>query len=72
MLQSLPSVNPNQLKSVVHVAKTKCAFINFRDRASAELAAAAWASGLEVDNSPVGVKWGRSRPVKAKAVEVED
>jgi pre-mRNA-splicing factor RBM22/SLT11 len=50
----------------------RCAFVNFKDRPSAELAAAAWASGFEIDGQTVGVKWGRSRPAtKAKPVEVE-
>ncbi|KAI0682444.1 pre-mRNA-splicing factor SLT11 [Cytidiella melzeri] len=72
VVQSLPGVDPSQLKSVVHVAKSRCAFVNFNDRASAELAAAAWASGFEVDGQNVGVKWGRSRPAaKVKTAEVE-
>ncbi|KAI0810863.1 pre-mRNA-splicing factor SLT11 [Irpex lacteus] len=72
VVQSLPGLDQTQLKSVVHVAKSRCAFVNFKDRASAELAAAAWANGFEVDGQTVGVKWGRSRPAaKAKPVEVE-
>jgi len=79
VLHSLPSIQPMQLKSIVHVVKTKlvtvfdilvetgscrirCAFVNFKDRASAELAAQAWANGLEIDGEIVSVKWGRSRP----------
>ncbi|KAF9526970.1 pre-mRNA-splicing factor SLT11 [Crepidotus variabilis] len=62
VLNSLPSVQPTQLKSVVHVEKTKCAFINFRERSVAETAAQAWANGLEIDGEMVMVKWGRSRP----------
>jgi len=61
VIRSLPSVNPTQLKSVVHVDKTRCAFVNFQDRASAETAAEAWANGLEIDEQVVNVKWGRSR-----------
>jgi pre-mRNA-splicing factor RBM22/SLT11 len=61
VIRSLPSVNPTQLKSVVHVDKTRCAFANFQDRASAETAAEAWANGLEIDEQVVNVKWGRSR-----------
>jgi pre-mRNA-splicing factor RBM22/SLT11 len=62
VLQSLPSVQPTQLKSVVHVEKTRCAFVNFKDRSVAETAAQAWANGLEVDGERIAVKWGRSRP----------
>ncbi|PPQ98139.1 hypothetical protein CVT26_003183 [Gymnopilus dilepis] len=62
VLQSLPTVQPTQLKSVVHVEKTRCAFVNFKERSVAELAAQAWANGLEIDGERVSVKWGRSRP----------
>lgn len=64
MLQTLPKVEPSQLKSVVHVAKSRCAFINFVDRATAEAAAQAWANGIEIDGERISVKWGRSKPVK--------
>ncbi|KAF5373769.1 hypothetical protein D9758_000643 [Tetrapyrgos nigripes] len=62
VLKSLPFLDANQLKSVVHVAKSRCAFINFTDRSSAERASEAWANGLEIDEQKVNVKWGRSRP----------
>jgi hypothetical protein len=62
VLKSIPTVQPDQLKSVVHVAKSRCAFVNFKDRMSAELAAQAWANGLDIDGEVVNVKWGRSRP----------
>jgi pre-mRNA-splicing factor RBM22/SLT11 len=39
----------------------RCAFVNFKERSVAELAAQAWANGLEIDNERVGVKWGRSK-----------
>ncbi|KAI0724010.1 hypothetical protein C8T65DRAFT_734515 [Cerioporus squamosus] len=61
VLKSLPSVQPSQLKSVVHVEKTRCAFVNWKDRASAETAAQAWANGLEIDGEMVNVRWGRSK-----------
>ncbi|THU87251.1 pre-mRNA-splicing factor SLT11 [Dendrothele bispora CBS 962.96] len=73
VLKSLPFLDPNQLKSVVHVAKSRCAFINFKDRSSAERAVEAWANGLEIDEQRVNVKWGRSRPAAnaaSKAVPV--
>lgn len=65
ILRSIPSLDKDKIKSVVHVAKTRCAFANFKDRDSAEVAAAAWAKGLEVEGQRVSVKWGRSRPAKA-------
>ncbi|KAI0748354.1 hypothetical protein C8Q80DRAFT_1171432 [Daedaleopsis nitida] len=61
VLKSLPSVSPAQLKSVVYVAKTRCAFVNWKDRATAEIAAQAWANGLEIDGETVNVRWGRSK-----------
>ncbi|KAF5330853.1 hypothetical protein D9619_005614 [Psilocybe cf. subviscida] len=67
VIQSLPSVQPMQLKSVVHVAKTRCAFVNFKDRATAETAAQAWANGLEIDGERISIKWGRSRPKPSAA-----
>ncbi|THH10792.1 hypothetical protein EW145_g1071 [Phellinidium pouzarii] len=59
--ESLPALSPAQIKSVVHVAKSRCAFVNFTDRAAAERAVEAWASGFEIDSVRVTVKWGRSR-----------
>ncbi|KAJ7063402.1 hypothetical protein C8F01DRAFT_1132880 [Mycena amicta] len=61
VLRSLPSVDPSELKSIVHVAKTKCAFVNFKQRSIAEAAAYAWANGLEVDGEHITVRWGRGR-----------
>ena len=52
---------PNAIRSIVHVAKSRCAFVNFTDRADAESAALAWGAGLEIDGVSVGIKWGRSR-----------
>lgn len=59
--KSLPAIQPNQIKSIVHVAKSRCAFVNFRDRPSAELAAQAWANGLDIEGERVSVRWGRSK-----------
>ncbi|KAJ3492362.1 hypothetical protein NLI96_g10 [Meripilus lineatus] len=66
VVQSLPSIQPSQVKSIVHVAKSRCAFVNFTDRETAEKAAQAWASGFEVEGETVGVKWGRSRAAAGK------
>ncbi|KAF8643757.1 hypothetical protein AX16_008776 [Volvariella volvacea WC 439] len=62
VLQSLPGVDPSHIKNVVHVTKSRCAFVNFKDRATAELAAQAWANGLEIDEERITIKWGRSKP----------
>jgi len=61
VLQSLPTIQPAQLRSVVHVAKSRCAFVNFKDRSSAERAAEAWANGLDMDGERLSVRWGRSK-----------
>jgi pre-mRNA-splicing factor RBM22/SLT11 len=39
----------------------RCAFVNFKDRATAEKAAEAWAAGVNVDGAKVNVRWGRSK-----------
>ncbi|TRM62631.1 hypothetical protein BD626DRAFT_569781 [Schizophyllum amplum] len=65
VIQTLPKVQPESIRSVVHVEKSRCAFINFKDRATAEVAAQAWSHGLDFDDGTrVQVKWGRSRPKK--------
>lgn len=62
VVSSIPSIPATSIRSVVYIAKSRCAFVNFKDRATAELAALAWASGLDVEGEIVGVRWGRSRP----------
>ena len=44
-----------------HFLCLRCAFINFKDRISAERAAEAWANGLDMDGERLGVRWGRSK-----------
>jgi pre-mRNA-splicing factor RBM22/SLT11 len=39
----------------------RCAFVNFKDRVSAERAAEAWANGLDMDGERLGIRWGRSK-----------
>lgn len=65
VIKSLPGVEPTSLRSVVHVAKSRCAFVNFKDRVSAERAAEAWANGLDMDGERLGVRWGRSKNTSA-------
>ncbi|KAF9075173.1 pre-mRNA-splicing factor SLT11 [Rhodocollybia butyracea] len=67
VLKTLPTVQPADIKSVVHVAKSRCAFVNFKERDTSELAAQAWANGLEIDGERVTVKWGRSKAAKPPA-----
>ena len=66
-MQSLPMVDPDNIRSIVHVAKTRCAFVNFKDRTSAERAAEVWALGLDVNGHRAGVKWGRGKAAKGSA-----
>ncbi|CAE7117704.1 unnamed protein product, partial [Rhizoctonia solani] len=67
LLNSIPFIPPTAVKSVVHVEKSRCAFINFKERQDAERAAEAWAGGVEVDGTKANVKWGRSRGAAAAA-----
>ncbi|KAI0273352.1 pre-mRNA-splicing factor SLT11 [Gloeopeniophorella convolvens] len=67
VVKSLPGVDPSSLRSVVYVAKSRCAFVNFKDRESAERAAEAWANGLDLDGERLSVRWGRSKNASASA-----
>ncbi|CAK5277378.1 unnamed protein product [Mycena citricolor] len=70
VLQALPSVESSELKSIVHVEKTRCAFVNFKARSIAETAAHAWANGLDIDGQRVAVKWGRGRAKKTETTPI--
>jgi len=48
----------------------RCAFVNFKDRISAERAAEAWANGLDMDGERLGVRWGRSKNPPASTSSV--
>jgi len=65
LLSSIPFIPPTAVKSVVHVEKSCCAFINFKERKDAERAAEAWANGVDVGGTHANVKWGRSRGAAA-------
>jgi pre-mRNA-splicing factor RBM22/SLT11 len=67
VIHSLPFLSPDDIRSVVHVAKSRCAFVNFKSRAAAERAAEAWAAGLDMEGQVVGVKWRKSRTQAAGA-----
>lgn len=59
----------DDIKAVIHVKKTKNCFVNFVNREAAELAAKRVnARGFAIDDEPVKVIWGRSRP-KASAAK---
>jgi len=49
----------------------RCAFVNFKERSVAELAAQAWANGLEIDDERVAVKWGRSRAAAKPSPQID-
>ncbi|KAH8833702.1 hypothetical protein DL96DRAFT_1578082 [Flagelloscypha sp. PMI_526] len=66
-VQSLSSIQPTDIRSVVHIAKTRCAFVNFVDRTVAESAAYAWANGLDFGEERAAVRWGRSKAAKPDA-----
>lgn len=57
----------HKIKSVVVVATSKVAFVNFVDRDAAEQAAEVSSVGVKVDGHDVKCQWGRSRPRKNKA-----
>ena len=59
IVNALPQSFAPQLKSVVYAAKSRCAFVNFKDRAAAEGAAQAWANGLDILGDRISVRWGR-------------
>ncbi|GJJ12599.1 hypothetical protein Clacol_006842 [Clathrus columnatus] len=61
VISSIPSIPASAIRSIVHVAKSRCAFVNFKDRDSAEQAALAWAAGLDIEGEKVGIRWGRSK-----------
>ena len=46
---------------------SRCAFVNFKDRDTAEQAAQAWANGLDLEGVRVAVKWGRSKSTQGAA-----
>ncbi|GAA5996190.1 Pre-mRNA-splicing factor ECM2 [Rhodotorula paludigena] len=57
----------SHVRSVVLVAASKSAFVNFSSRQAAELAAERCAVGVTIEGQKVKVQWGRSRPKKGAA-----
>ncbi|WOO82705.1 Pre-mRNA-splicing factor SLT11 [Vanrija pseudolonga] len=66
---AVPSIKPNQIRSISIVAANNVAFLNFTDRQSAERAAEGLSAqdGVEVNGKKAKVVWGRARPNKPKA-----
>lgn len=57
-----------KLKSVVVMHKTKCAFVNFATRASAEIAAERIEdAGLKIKDRSLRATWGKPRPQGPKS-----
>jgi len=69
LLSSIPLIEPSLVKSIVHVEKNRCAFVNFKDRTTAEKAAEAWAAGVNVDGVKANVRWGRSKTSAAGSAQ---
>ncbi|SPO21278.1 related to Cell cycle control protein cwf5 [Ustilago trichophora] len=62
-----PQLQPDHIKSITLVTASKCAFVNFRTRQHAEIAAAQCQGKMLMGEKEVRLTWGRSRPTK-KAV----
>jgi len=56
-----------EIKSVVVVHKSKCAFVNFTTRVGAELAFEKTGGGINIQGIPLRVSWAKSRPVGARS-----
>lgn len=63
-LTTKSGISEQTIKSVVVVPTSKVAFVNFKDRKSAEDAAGRCSLGVQVEGQDVKVQWGRSRPKK--------
>ncbi|RKO87716.1 hypothetical protein BDK51DRAFT_9016, partial [Blyttiomyces helicus] len=51
-----------EIRSIVVIAKSKCAFVNFATRAAAELAVEKSYNNLNIRGKVLRVQWGRPRP----------
>lgn len=56
-----------EIKSIVVVHKSKCAFVNFATRASAELAADKSFNNLNINGAVLRVQWGKPKPQGPKS-----
>ena len=54
-------VDEHAIRSVVVVPQSNCAFVNFRNRETAENAAQRSSVRMQVDGKEVSVRWGRSK-----------
>ncbi|KAJ3106630.1 RNA binding motif protein 22 [Phlyctochytrium planicorne] len=50
-----------EIKSIVVIGKSKCAFVNFMARQSAEMAMEKSFSGLVIKGKPLRLQWGKSK-----------
>ena len=62
-----PQLQDEHIRSITLVTASKCAFVNFRTRHHAELAAAQCAPKMLMGDKEVRLTWGRSRPNKKAA-----
>lgn len=61
-VQSVPGLQSDGIKSITMVPTSRCAFVNFTNRAGAESAAERCAFKMQLDGTEIRVAWGRSRP----------
>ncbi|KAJ3129070.1 RNA binding motif protein 22 [Nowakowskiella sp. JEL0407] len=52
-----------EIKSIIPITKTKCAFINFATRESAEIAMEKSYNNLKIKGHDLKVQWGKSKPI---------
>ncbi|KAH8928878.1 hypothetical protein BT69DRAFT_1346340 [Atractiella rhizophila] len=73
-VQNVPDLQPHNIKSIVLVPASNCAFVNFSDRKAAESAATRSAVEVVLGGKAVKVSWGRSRkgPVAGVTKPVEE
>jgi pre-mRNA-splicing factor RBM22/SLT11 len=62
--QAVPKLKDEDLRGVVYVQKSNCAFINFKTRKAAEEYAKVLSRGLEIGGKTIGLRWARPRPKK--------
>ncbi|SAM59795.1 related to Cell cycle control protein cwf5 [Ustilago bromivora] len=71
-LSLTPQLHADHIKSITLVTASKCAFVNFRTRQQAELAAKHCSPKMKMGDKEVRLTWGRSRPAKKAAAPSKD
>ncbi|KAG0048548.1 RNA binding motif protein 22 [Gryganskiella cystojenkinii] len=61
-----------EIKSIVVVVKSGCAFVNFTTRMAAELAVEKAGAGINLEGVALRVSWAKSRPVGARSEQKKD